>query len=217
MRSLFLLLLFCNLSSFSQEKVSGPDTSNLSFIGSSQGTTDTFKYFAITDTNYTAYKLPSVLSKPQTWKKRDAERMGPLGNSYLVTYTDTLNLEKVLRILDGEKEFYQICAAKSWCNNHYKEVFPFLVARLTSKQKIGLINSADLIILERINSGDMKFYGHGGSLEYDLFTTAGRVSWILNDLTGEKFAIVKAGMSKTEAVNYKALWKSYIDKLKSGT
>ncbi|MCD6065982.1 MAG: hypothetical protein K0S33_808 [Bacteroidetes bacterium] len=210
MRFFIILLLLSGISSFAQKKTKAV-VSDASMLTNK----DTFEYFTIADTNYSAYRLPTVLNKPQTWKKRDAERMGPLGNSYLVTYTDTLNLEKVLQILDGEKEFYQICAAKSWCNNHYKEVFPYLVARLTSKQKIGLDNSADLIIWERINTGDMKFYGHGGSLDYDLFTTAGRVSWILNDLTGEKFAIVKAGTIRKEAMNYKLFWKEYLDKLKT--
>jgi hypothetical protein len=71
-----------------------------------------------------------------------------------------------------------------------------------------------LIIWERIGSGDLKFYGHGGGMQEDIFTIAGRASWILNELTGEEFAVVHCSMTEVQANEYKRLWTEYIIELK---
>ena len=65
-----------------------------------------------------------------------------------------------------------------------------------------------------MNTGDLKFYGHGGVITEDLFTIAGRASWILNELTGEDFAIVHGNLTQFDAEKFKTLWTDYIDKLK---
>ena len=82
------------------------------------------------------------------------------------------------------------------------------------KKKVGLINTADLIIWDRISTGDLEFYGHGAGMQEDIFTIAGRASWILNELTGEEFAVVHGSLSDEQAEEYKRQWKGYIDKLK---
>ena len=56
---------------------------------------------------------------------------------------------------------------------------------------VGLTNSADVIIWERIESGELKFYGHGWVIEDDLFSVAGRASWPLKELTGLSLGSVK--------------------------
>jgi hypothetical protein len=107
-----------------------------------------------------------------------------------------------------------VCSAKSWCIKNYREAFPHLVARLSAKKKIGLTITADLIIPDRLATNELKFYGHGGMIREDLFTVAGRASWILNEITGESFAVVGGGMTVAEAENFKALWGAWIRKLK---
>jgi trehalose-6-phosphate synthase len=87
-----------------------------------------------------------------------------------------------------------------------------LIARLSDKRKIGLNNTADLIIGDRIGTGDLKFYGHGSWISEDVFTIAGRASWILNQLTGENFAEVHSNLSPQDAENFKKRWNDYINK-----
>ncbi len=88
------------------------------------------------------------------------------------------------------------------------------ISLFSGKRKIGLTNTADLIIGDRIASGDLEFYGHGGVITEDIFTIAGRACWILNQLTGENFALVHGDLSKQQAEKFKHLWTEYISKLK---
>ncbi len=175
---------------------------------------DTFTYFTIADTNFTKYKLPDNFKKPKNWKKADEERTGFLGDRYGNKYPDTFNLQDALAIIDTATQLSQIGSAKSWCIKNYLIAFPYLVARLSDKRKVGLTNTADLIIWDRLGTGDLKFYGHGGIITEDLFTIAGRASWILNQLTGENFAEVHGNLTEQESHRFKELWTEYIDKLK---
>ena len=173
---------------------------------------DTFDYFTLIDTNYSNYHLPADFEKPKNWKKaeKSREEIEFYGNSY----SDTFNLDDALSIIDTAKDFGPIMSAKSWCIDNYEIVFPYLVARLTMKKKIGIENSADLIIWDRIRTGDLKFYGHGGGMDEDIFTIAGRASWILNELTGEDFATVQIVLTQEQAIEFKNMWTQYIEKLK---
>ena len=175
---------------------------------------DLYEYFTILDTNYLRYKLPDTFSKPAKWLQKEKERNGERRLDYFRPYPDSFKLSTALSYIDTAKEFDKVCKAKSWCIGNFKTCFPFLVARLSYKEKIGLTNTADLIIGDRMGTGDLIFYGHGGFVNEDLFTIAGRASWILNDLTGEEFASVHGRLSKEEAQNYKVLWIKYIKSLK---
>ncbi len=120
-----------------------------------------------------------------------------------------------MSIIDTETDFSKVGSAKSWCINNYQEAFGYLVARLTDKRKVGLTGTADLIIDDRMETNDLKSYGHGGVIFEDIFTISGRASWILNQLTGENFAEVHGNLTKDEAKKFKLLWVKYIKKLKT--
>lgn len=77
-----------------------------------------------------------------------------------------------------------------------------------------MTNTADLIIWGRIVTGDLEFYGHGGIITEDIFTVAGRASWILNELTGESFAEVHVNLTEKQSEEFKKQWMRYIAKLK---
>jgi len=166
---------------------------------------DSNEYFTIIDTNYSKYKLPIDFEKPKKWKNKREER-----ERYSAEYSDSLNILNILSMIDSSNQFWDVCKAKSWCLKNYQSAFPYLIARLSIKEKVGLENTADLIIGCRMNTGDLEFYGHGGIIKEDLFTVAGRVSWILNELTGEEFVSVQCGMTKEDSEEYKALWIKYI-------
>lgn len=174
---------------------------------------DTFKYFSIVDTNFSKYKLPDNFKKPEKWLKADEARKGMLGDWYGGSYDDTFNLQNALALIDTATDM-SFGSAKSWCIKNYQQAFPYLIARLSEKRKIALKNTADLIIWDRIASGDLKFYGHGSCITEDLFTVAGRASWILNQLTGENFAEVHGNLTPQDAEKFKKQWTEYINNLK---
>jgi hypothetical protein len=215
MRHLTIILTFISISAFGQTErtiaKSSIDslTSISEFIGVGK---DTFHYFSIVDKSINQYRLPDNFVKPKKWN--DAEKSRTDHEFYGGTYADTFDLQDALATIDTAKNFWTVCAAKSWCLKNYNQAFPFLVTRLTIKTKVGLENMADLIIWERIGSGDLKFYGHGGGMQEDIFTIAGRASWILYELTGEEFAVVHVSMTEVQAKEYKRLWAEYINELK---
>lgn len=61
-------------------------------------------------------------------------------------------------------------------------------------------------------TGELKFYGHGGIIQEDLFTVAGRASWILNELTNEKFAVVHGNLTQQQSETFKEMWVDYLQK-----
>lgn len=174
---------------------------------------DTFQYFSIADTNYSSYTLPAHFTKPKKWLQADKDRKGMLGDWYGGSYPDSFNLQNALALIDTATDM-SFGSAKSWCIKNYQIAFPYLLARLSDKRKIGLNNTADLIIWDRIGSGDLTFYGHGGCITEDVFTVAGRASWILNQLTGENFAVVHGDLTLQQATKFKQLWTDYISRLK---
>lgn len=177
-----------------------------------QGNGDSFEYFVLPDTQYLSYQLPSDFVKPEKWQEAEKtkEGYGAYGNEY----PDSFGLEQALSSIDTASSLWHVASAKSWCLDHYEEAFPHLIARLTHKKKIGLTGTADLIIHCRLSTGDLKFYGHGGVIMEDIFTVAGRASWILNELTGEEFAVVSCHHSKEELQDFKQQWIEYVSNLK---
>lgn len=166
---------------------------------------DTFQYFNHQDSARTTYELRPSFKKPIAWIEAEKEYR-------FYSSMDTLgfSLNKVLALLDSAKNFWDLCAAKTWCFAHPYEVFPHLICRLSNKTKVGLTNTADLIIWDRIQTGELKFYGHGGGMQEDIFTVAGRASWILNWMTGEDFASVGIELTPSMAIKYQADWVRYI-------
>ncbi len=166
---------------------------------------DTFSYFNHQDSARTTYELRPSFKKPIAWIEAEKEYR-------FYSSMDTLgfSLNKVLAVLDSAKNFWDLCAAKTWCFAHPYEVFPHLICRLSNKTKVGLTNTADLIIWDRIQTGELKFYGHGGGMQEDIFTVAGRASWILNWMTGEDFASVGIELTPSMAIKYQADWVRYI-------
>ncbi len=172
---------------------------------------DTNEYFTLKDTNISRYSLPENFTRPGKWAKRDNQGKALGIEFYAGSFPDTMKLKEILKIIDSEKDFPKVCSAKSWSLKNCTLIFPHLVARLTDKRKVGLENTADLMIAGRMD--ELKFYGHGGSISDDLFTVAGRASWILNEITGESFCIVRPDMTKAQAEKFKILWVEYRNKL----
>ncbi len=76
-------------------------------------------------------------------------------------------------------EAHWLWDARAWLADHpiqAQELVPYLAAPVF----IGLTDSADVYVDGR----EMPFYGHGYIAEDDLFTRAGRASWLLREVTG---------------------------------
>ncbi len=125
-------------------------------------------------------------------------------------YSYTFILDKI----DNDSNYFpNLFLSEYWIAFHYKEIIPQLIMRLTNKKEIGLSNSADLIIWERIQSGQMQSYGHGGISFDDLFTIAGRASRLLTEITGEEFGHVSMYSTKEDLVILQKKWIDWLDKL----
>lgn len=98
--------------------------------------------------------------------------------------------EFILEQIDNNSDYHFTFIAKYWIAFNYESMIPELVKRITNRSEVGLKNTADLIIWERVQSGDLPFYGHGGVAFDDLFTVAGRANHLLKRITGRDFGSV---------------------------
>lgn len=140
---------------------------------------------------------------------KEFNRLFSKDNDEIKNYTVKFMLDKI----DNEKEYKYIFAAEYWIAFNYKAMIPELIARITNKKEVGLVNSADLIIDERIQSGDLKFYGHGGVSFDDLFTVAGRANRLLTEITGEDFGHVSMYSTEKELLELQNSWIDWLKKL----
>jgi hypothetical protein len=73
-----------------------------------------------------------------------------------------------------------------------------LVPALTNVRRVGLRDTADLIIPYRNYKGDLKWSGHGGVVRQDLFTTGGRAAWAISRLLDTDLPELNAGLTADE-------------------
>ena len=85
---------------------------------------------------------------------------------------------------------------------------------MTNKKEVGIFNSADLIIWERVQAKQMQFYGHGGISNDDLFTVAGRANRLLTKITGEDFGHVSMYSTQEQLEKLQQAWIKWLKKLK---
>lgn len=100
------------------------------------------------------------------------------------------NKETILKNLTSDKDFWKVAKTRYWAVKNAPEVIPDLIEMIKNPAFVGLEGQADLIIWERIESKDLKFYGHGWVVADDLFRVAGRASWVLSESTGQRFGVV---------------------------
>lgn len=137
---------------------------------------------------------------------------------YRIFRKDTLRIksystEFILDKIDNSKEYQFIFESEYWLAFNYKNMIPKLIKRITNNKEIGLINTADLIIWERIDSGDLKFYGHGGVANDDLFKVSGRANHLLKNITGQDFGNVMMKTTKNELNELQKKWIEWLNGL----
>lgn len=119
----------------------------------------------------------------------------------------------MLTRLDNDSNYYYLFIGEYWQAFHYNKVVPELIKRITNKKEIGLMNTADLIIWERVDAGDMIFYGHGGIVSDDLFTVAGRANCLLKKITGENYGNVSMYSTEEDLKKLQNHWIAWLKKI----
>lgn len=127
--------------------------------------------------------------------------------------TNHYSIPFILEKIDNDSNYYFIFLAEYWIAFHYKKIIPELIKRVTNKKEVGLVNSADLIIWERIQSKQMEFYGHGGISNDDLFTVAGRANRLLKEITGEDFGRVSMYSTNEQLITLQVKWIKWLRSL----
>ena len=122
--------------------------------------------------------------------------------------------ESILRALETDKDFWKVANARYWSLKNAPEVIPDLIKLITSQRIVGLEGYFDLIIWERIQSKDLPFYGHGWVVSDDLFSIAGRASWILSQITGQQFNAVSMKSTPEGLRQLSQTWSNWYEKNK---
>ncbi|HEY7547157.1 MAG TPA: hypothetical protein VID27_19845 [Blastocatellia bacterium] len=122
--------------------------------------------------------------------------------------------EIVLSIVTSDKDFQKLFRARYWCAKNAVDIIPDLIELIKNPKTVGLENEADTIIWERIASGDLKFYGHGAVVPDDIFSVAGRASWILKEITAQNFGSVSMKSTSEELNRLSEAWAKWYEKNK---
>jgi len=120
--------------------------------------------------------------------------------------------EYVIKEITTNKDFRSLFQVRFWCGENQARIIPALIGLLSSKKTVGLTDSADVIIWKRIQSGDLKFSGHGWVIADDLFTASGRSSWLLKDITGEAHGTIKMGSTDKDRRAVQQKWQEWLRK-----
>ena len=126
--------------------------------------------------------------------------------------TVSSDTRSVLDAITSDRDFPPLMKARDWMSgslDNARGMIAPLIGLLTDTTVVGLTNSADLIIWERIQSNDMEFYGHGWSVADDLFRVAGRASWLLKEITGRDFGTVHPSSSLSNLKKMQEQWAEW--------
>ena len=154
-------------------------------------------------------KLSASFQKAIKEKTSEFNRLLYKDSATTKNYTAKFLLDKI----DHDSNYQYIFIAEYWIAFHYEEIIPELIKRVTNKKEVGLTNSADLIIRERVQAKKMKFYGHGSISKDDLFTIAGRANRLLTEITGEEFGHVSMYSTNEDLARLQKKWITWLDKL----
>ncbi len=122
------------------------------------------------------------------------------------------NREAVLKTITSDKDFWKIAKARYWCAKNLNDVIPSLIELIRNSKMVGLTGYADLIIWERIESKDLPFYGHGWVVPDDLFSVAGRASWLLRETTGQNFEPVSMKSTPEQLNQLSEAWRKWYER-----
>lgn len=132
---------------------------------------------------------------------------------YKDTTTKKYFVSFILDKINNDSNYAYLFVAEHWIAFHYPDIIPELIKLLTYKKYVGLVNTADLIIWERIEAKQMQFYGHGRISKDDLFTVAGRANRLLKEISGEDFGNVSMYSTQDQLQTIQKEWIKWLYRL----
>ncbi|MCB9034754.1 MAG: hypothetical protein H6553_13015 [Chitinophagales bacterium] len=128
------------------------------------------------------------------------------------------NADYIHDAITKTKDFDLIFRTPFWIaldSTHYTKFIPELILMLTDTTYIGLENAGGITIWSRMkdNKEVLKQNPLNYQIDDDIFTIAGRASWILKRLTKNEFGIVKPNMEHKELVNIQKQWIKWLNTL----
>ena len=84
-----------------------------------------------------------------------------------------------------------------------------LVGQLSDRAASALSGTSQLIIWERISSGEILFEGKGYQVEDDLFRVAGRANWVLRMVHKKNYGYVKPDSTSEQIEALSQRWRAY--------
>ncbi|HEY6505611.1 MAG TPA: hypothetical protein VIZ28_16665 [Chitinophagaceae bacterium] len=151
-------------------------------------------------------KFPDKFQKAIKEQTKEYDRLFYRDSTTTKHYSGPFMLDKI----DNDSNYHYIFLAEYWIAFHYQDIIPELINRVTNKKEFGLVNSADLIIWERVQAKQMQFYGHGRISNDDLFTIAGRANRLLTKITGETFGHVSMYSTQEQLVILQGKWINWL-------
>jgi len=155
-------------------------------------------------------KLPDKFQKAIKEQTKEYDRLFYRDSATTKHYSVSFILDKI----DNDSNYHYIFLAEYWIAFHYSDIIPELIKRVTNKKEVGLANSADLIIWERVQAKQMQFYGHGGISNDDLFTIAGRANRLLTKIAGENFGHVSMYSTNEQLASLQKKWVKWLKSLR---
>ena len=119
----------------------------------------------------------------------------------------------MLDMIDNSPEYNYLYIAEYWIGYNYQAMIPELIKRISNNSEIGLVETGDLVIPDRVVAGQMPYLGDANISEDDLFTVAGRANRLLTVITGENFGTVSMNTSPFELKKLQDKWIIWFNKL----
>lgn len=116
----------------------------------------------------------------------------------------------ILEKIENDPSYQHLKVVEKWSSLHYQALIPELIFRLTQVSKVGLTDAEEIIIWDRVDSGDLIVTGPGAEIEDDLFMVAGRANYLLQNLTGENFGPASMGASEKELIHLRDHWINWL-------
>lgn len=150
---------------------------------------------------------PKFKAAVEKQKKEFQKLMG--WNTEIKSYTPAFMLDKI----DNSPEYNHLYIAEYWIAFNYEVMIPELIKRVSNTTEVGLVESADLVIPERVMAGQMQFYENGPVSDDDIFTVAGRANRLLTLITGENFGTVSMNASPMQLKALQDRWVEWFKTL----
>jgi len=126
---------------------------------------------------------------------------------------ESFTVETAIKGILSDKNFDTLFHIRFWAADNQQLIIPHLINLIDNPKEVGLTNSADVIIWDRIQKGDLEYWGHGWVVPDDIFTVSGRASWLLRDITGEDFGSVSMKTTADQRKELQTKWSSWWKKV----